>query len=59
VTVLDAANKIVAIGYDYVTMDDTIAPGVKNTYSTYIYLKPGVDTSGYTTQAIVQGYVSN
>ncbi|MEW6092469.1 MAG: FxLYD domain-containing protein [Chloroflexota bacterium] len=59
VVVLDPSGALVAMGYDYVYPDtDVIAPGTGGAYEVYIYLDPAVDTTGFTTQTIVVGDVS-
>jgi hypothetical protein len=58
VTVLDAKNKVVAMGYTYVSpTGDSITTGEKTNYSVGIYLDPKVDASGYTIVTNVQGDV--
>jgi hypothetical protein len=58
VAVYDAQGNLVATSYSYISPDgDAIANGQTSAYEVGIYLDPAADTTGYTTQTIVQGDV--
>jgi hypothetical protein len=59
VAVFDPSGTLVAMGYGYVYPDtDVFAPGAGGAYEVFVYFDPAVDTTGYTTQTIVVGDVS-
>lgn len=59
VAVYDSTNALVAMGYTYAfPSGDSFAPGAGDAYEIFIYLEPGIDTTGFTTQTFVVGDVS-
>jgi hypothetical protein len=59
VAVFDGADNLVAYNYSYSYPEgEFYAPGDTATYDVYLYLDPTADTSGYYTQTVVIGDIS-